>query len=174
MTDLDHWGVVETLDLSGRRLRRLRRLCAAEAPHADPDAGWPREALLITVVRDKHGDGHAVLTVKTDKGEFILDNQIDEILLWSDTGYRFVKRQSQIDPNVWIALGEPRARRRPRPRADGQHQQKEFATPVTSPPLPVPRPGSRAAGSPPRAGRTFLGCARRQRFASASLSHHRA
>jgi predicted transglutaminase-like cysteine proteinase len=60
------------------------------------------------VVRDKHGDGHAILTVKTDKGEFILDNQTDEILLWSDTGYRFVKRQSQADQNVWIALGEPR------------------------------------------------------------------
>ena len=40
-------------------------------------AGWPREALLITVVRDKKGEGHAVLTVKTDKGEFILDNQED-------------------------------------------------------------------------------------------------
>ncbi len=26
----------------------------------------------------------------------------------SDTGYRFVKRQSQSDPNVWVALGEPR------------------------------------------------------------------
>ena len=38
-------------------------------------AGWPRQALLITVVRDKKGEGHAVLTVKTDKGEFILDNQ---------------------------------------------------------------------------------------------------
>ncbi|MGA7184307.1 MAG: transglutaminase, partial [Pseudolabrys sp.] len=24
------------------------------------------------------------------------------------TGYRFVKRQSQSDPNVWVALGEPR------------------------------------------------------------------
>jgi predicted transglutaminase-like cysteine proteinase len=24
-------------------------------------AGWPREALLVTVVRDKKGDGHAVL-----------------------------------------------------------------------------------------------------------------
>ena len=71
-------------------------------------AGWPREALLITVVRDKNGDGHAVLTVKTDKGEFILDNQTDDILLWSDTGYRFVKRQSQTDPNVWVSLGDPR------------------------------------------------------------------
>ena len=46
------------------------------------EAGWPREALLITVVRDKKGEGHAVLTVKTDKGEFILDNQEDRVLLW--------------------------------------------------------------------------------------------
>jgi len=48
-------------------------------------------------------------SVKTNKGEFILDNQTDDILLWSDTGYRFVKRQSQADPNVWIALGDPRS-----------------------------------------------------------------
>jgi predicted transglutaminase-like cysteine proteinase len=73
------------------------------------EAGWPREALLITVVRDRKGDGHAVLTVKTDKGEFILDNQNEDIVLWSDTGYRFVKRQSQSDQNVWVSLGDPRA-----------------------------------------------------------------
>ena len=71
-------------------------------------AGWPREALLITVVRDKKGDGHAVLTVKTNRGEFVLDNQ--ETKSWpGKTGYRFIKRQSQSDPNVWVALGEPRA-----------------------------------------------------------------
>ena len=61
------------------------------------DAGWPREALLITVVRDKKGEGHAVLTVKSDKGEFI-DNQNETVLAWTDTGYRFVKRQSQSIP----------------------------------------------------------------------------
>jgi predicted transglutaminase-like cysteine proteinase len=71
-------------------------------------AGWPREALLITVVRDKKGEGHAVLTVKTDRGEFILDNQEEEVLLWYETGYRFVKRQSQSNPNVWVSLGDPR------------------------------------------------------------------
>jgi predicted transglutaminase-like cysteine proteinase len=108
MTDLDHYGVVEKWaypddgygDCEDYVLQKRRMLM---------QAGWPREALLITVVRDKHGDGHAVLTVKSDKGEYILDNQIDEILLWSDTGYRFVKRQSQSDPNMWVALGEPRA-----------------------------------------------------------------
>jgi predicted transglutaminase-like cysteine proteinase len=107
MTDMEHWGVVERWnypddgygDCEDYVLQKRRMLM---------QAGWPREALLITVVRDKRGDGHAVLTVKTDKGEYILDNQNDQILLWSETGYRFVKRQSQADPNVWVSLGEPR------------------------------------------------------------------
>src|SRR5690606_41175426 len=107
MTDMDHWGVVEKWsspedgigDCEDYVLLKRKLLI---------EAGWPREALLITVVREKSGDGHAVLTVKTDKGEFILDNQNEEILLWSATNYRFVKRQSQEDPNVWVALGDPR------------------------------------------------------------------
>jgi len=108
MTDLDHYGVVEKWaypddgygDCEDYVLLKRRMLM---------EAGWPREALLITVVRDKKGDGHAVLTVKTDQGEFVLDNQNEEILTWSETGYRFVKRQSQSDPNVWVSLGDPRA-----------------------------------------------------------------
>lgn len=107
MTDLEHWGVVERWsypddgygDCEDYVLLKRRMLI---------QAGWPRQALLITVVRDARGDGHAVLTVKTDRGEFILDNQAEEILLWSDTNYRFVKRQSQTDPNVWVSLGDPR------------------------------------------------------------------
>ena len=104
MTDMDHWGVIERWnypddgygDCEDYVLQKRRMLIKA---------GWPREALLITVVRDRNGDGHAVLTVKTDKGEYILDNQRDEIVPWTETGYRFVKRQSQADPNVWVSLG---------------------------------------------------------------------
>ena len=44
-----------------------------------------------------------------DQGDFILDNQNGAILLWSRTGYRFVKRQSQGDPNIWVALGHARS-----------------------------------------------------------------
>jgi predicted transglutaminase-like cysteine proteinase len=107
MTDLEHYGVVEKWaypddgygDCEDYVLLKRRVLM---------EARWPREALLITVVRDKKGEGHAVLTVKTDKGEFILDNQNEEILLWSETGYRFVKRQSQSDPNMWVSLGDAR------------------------------------------------------------------
>jgi Bacterial transglutaminase-like cysteine proteinase BTLCP len=41
---------------------------------------------------------HALLTVTIDKGDYVLDNQSDDILLWSETGYRFFKRQSQPNP----------------------------------------------------------------------------
>jgi predicted transglutaminase-like cysteine proteinase len=71
-------------------------------------AGWPRSSLLITVVRDQKGDGHAVLMVRTDRGDFVLDNQEADVLLWSETPYQFVKRQSQTNANVWVSLGDPR------------------------------------------------------------------
>ena len=107
MTDMDHWGVIEKWSLPTDGYGDCEDYVLLKRKMLI-DAGWPRAALLITVVRDKKGEGHAVLTVKTDKGEFILDNQNDEILLWPDTGYRFVKRQSQTDPNVWLSLGDPR------------------------------------------------------------------
>ena len=72
------------------------------------DAGFPRSALLMTIVRDQDGEGHAVLTVKTDRGDFVLDNLTDEILPWNETGYRFIKRQAQDDPNVWLAMAGAR------------------------------------------------------------------
>ncbi len=56
--------------------------------------GWPVGALLITVVRQRNGEGHAVLTVLTDRGDVILDNLQQRIRLWSDTDYAYVKRQS--------------------------------------------------------------------------------
>jgi predicted transglutaminase-like cysteine proteinase len=69
--------------------------------------GWPASALLMTVVRDEKGEGHAILTARTSKGDYVLDNKTDELKLWSATPYKFVMRQSYIDPNVWLSL-DPR------------------------------------------------------------------
>jgi predicted transglutaminase-like cysteine proteinase len=105
VTDEDNYGTVEhwgyPTDGKGdcEDYVLLKRLLLIQA-------GWPRSALLITVVRDKKGDGHAVLMVKTDRGEFVLDNQEDEILPWQRTGYRYIKRQSQHDQNTWVSLGD--------------------------------------------------------------------
>lgn len=72
------------------------------------NAGWDASVLLITVVRDEKGDGHAVLTVSTDRGDLVLDNQRDAVLPWQDTGYEYIKRQSQTDPRAWVFVGPAR------------------------------------------------------------------
>ncbi len=104
VTDQDHWGMPEVWsyptdgkgDCEDFVLEKRRRLAKA---------GFPVQSLLITVVRDQKGDGHAVLTVKTDRGDFVLDNQVGKILAWKDTGYRFIKRQSDENPARWVSLG---------------------------------------------------------------------
>ena len=64
--------------------------------------------LLITVVRKPDGEGHAILTVRTRKGDFILDNLDDEMLPWEATGYRYLKRQSSEHTGHWVTIETPR------------------------------------------------------------------
>lgn len=72
--------------------------------------GWPASALLMTVVRDEKGEGHAVLTARTASGDYILDNKNDQLKLWHQTQYEFVMRQSYINPRVWMSLDPSDAR----------------------------------------------------------------
>lgn len=60
--------------------------------------------LLMTVVRKPDGEGHAVLTVRTDRGDYILDNLNDQVLAWEQTGYRFLKRQSETHSGRWNSI----------------------------------------------------------------------
>ncbi len=66
--------------------------------------GWPSSSLLLTVVRDEKGEGHAVLTARTSQGDFVLDNKSDDVRLWARSNYQFVMRQSYLDPKVWVSL----------------------------------------------------------------------
>ncbi len=70
--------------------------------------GWPAGSLLITVVRQTNGDGHAVLTVRTDRGDLVLDNLEGKIKLWEATDYQFIKRQSDTDSGRWVAIADDR------------------------------------------------------------------
>lgn len=72
-------------------------------------AGFSPANLLITVVLQPNGDGHAVLTVRTDRGDFILDNMRNKVLLWSETEYTFIKRQSEQHSGRWMKLQDGRA-----------------------------------------------------------------
>lgn len=66
--------------------------------------GFAPSDLLITVLLDEHGEGHAVLTILTQNMDLILDNRRNEVLSANQTAYKFLKRQSQTDPKVWISL----------------------------------------------------------------------
>ena len=105
VSNLDHWGTL--LDhwdypVDGKGDCKIYALWKRKQLI---DRGFPRQALLMTIVRDLDGNGHTILTVKTDRGDLILDNMVGEIRWWDETGYDFVKRQSQVDPNVWVSIG---------------------------------------------------------------------
>lgn len=68
------------------------------------ERGWPENALLITVLRDENNDGHAVLTVVTNRGDLVLDNKVDAIRPWTQTPYTYYLRQSRSDPRKWVNL----------------------------------------------------------------------
>jgi len=68
------------------------------------EMGWPASALLITEVDLQDGTRHAVLTVRTDSGDLILDNLTDKILDWQSVNYRWIKRQSARKMMRWVEI----------------------------------------------------------------------
>lgn len=106
-TDRQIWGRDEVWsfptsagDCEDFVLEKRRRLMAL---------GIPGGNLLITVLRQQNGEGHAVLTVRTVEGDFLLDNLDSRIKLWSETSYVFLKRQSESDSGVWLSISDGRA-----------------------------------------------------------------
>lgn len=108
-TDQELFGVPELWDYPLRAgdcedlvLEKRRRLI---------DGGWPVGSLLVTVVRQRNGEGHAVLTALTDRGDLVLDNLEPRVLVWSDTDLTFVKRQSEYNTGRWTAINDDRVDR---------------------------------------------------------------
>ncbi len=93
---LEHWTFPKTSGDCEDYVVLKRRLLMAR--------GWPSGSLLITVVRDENGDGHAILTARTSKGDYVLDNKRNAIRTWNQIPYRFYKRQSALNPTVWLSL----------------------------------------------------------------------
>ena len=103
ITDQDQWGVIDQWDFPSQGRGDCEDYALLKRQKLI-ESGFPKSALLITVVKEQNGDGHSVLTVKTDRGDYILDNLNNQVRLWNKTNYRFVKRQSQISPNIWVAI----------------------------------------------------------------------
>ncbi|WP_192177548.1 transglutaminase-like cysteine peptidase [Mesorhizobium amorphae] len=106
-TDMEMWGKEEVWsypdsgfgDCEDYALEKRRELMNIGVPAGD---------LLMTVARQPNGDGHAVLTVRTSLGEFILDNLQLKVLAWTDTDYTYLKRQSTENSGVWVTINDGR------------------------------------------------------------------
>lgn len=107
VTDQDQYAVEEFWtypagagDCEDYVLEKRRQLVAS---------GWARSTLLIAVVRQQNNEGHAVLVVRTDRGDLVLDNQDGDIHVWNETPYTYIKRQSQADAGQWVDVLDTRA-----------------------------------------------------------------
>jgi predicted transglutaminase-like cysteine proteinase len=69
-------------------------------------AGLPKEALRMAIVRTRDNQLHAVLTVDTDRGDYVLDSINPAILAWSATPYAWLSRQSAHNPLQWLTVAE--------------------------------------------------------------------
>jgi len=106
VTDLEYYGVEEHWVMPGSAgdcedfaLMKRKELMSK---------GWPASSLLVTVVRQKNGDGHAVLTVRTDRGDYVLDNLNGRILPWNKTEYTYLKRQAAAHSGHWETIIDSR------------------------------------------------------------------
>ncbi|TIS61269.1 MAG: transglutaminase [Mesorhizobium sp.] len=103
-TDMEIYGVEEYWaypdngfgDCEDFALEKRRELMAAGVPAGD---------LLMTVVRQPNGDGHAVLTVRTNEGDLVLDNLTSAVRDWSSTPYNYFARQAQGNGRRWERIG---------------------------------------------------------------------
>jgi predicted transglutaminase-like cysteine proteinase len=107
VTDWDRWGVEDRWDYPDdgagdcEDIQILKRRLLTEF-------GLPRRAMRMTVVLDEIRAGHAVLMVRTDQGDFILDNRTNAVLPWSETPYEYHKREG-AEGLAWVALSHERA-----------------------------------------------------------------
>lgn len=104
ISDMKHFGVEERWgypegqgDCEDYALLKRRLLHQAGVSLGD---------LLITVVRKRNGEGHAVLTLRTRQGDFILDNLDWRVRVWRETPYTYLKRQISTDPAAWVSIDD--------------------------------------------------------------------
>ncbi|WP_224008194.1 transglutaminase-like cysteine peptidase [Aureimonas sp. SA4125] len=92
----EHWTYPDNSgDCEDYALLKRRKLHAAGIALSD---------LLITVVRKANGEGHAILTLTTTSGDYVLDNLDWRVRPWREAPYTYLKRQSSDDPEKWQTI----------------------------------------------------------------------
>ena len=101
--DTDHWGVTDRWTWPAEDGLGDCEEFVLEKRHQLRELGWPISALVITVVITPAGESHAVLVVRTTRGDFVLDNLTNDIRSPRDTGHVFIKRPVPGAPLLWTS-----------------------------------------------------------------------
>ena len=94
----DYWTIVEGVgqgdceDYALTKQFRLKKLL------------WPASSLRIATCWVETKQYHAVLTVDTNKGTYVLDNRYKRVMAWGDLPYRWHKRQKPGE-YMWENIG---------------------------------------------------------------------
>ena len=76
----EHWTPADRVgDCEDYALTKLTELLAE---------GIPRNVMRLASARQRSGVPHAVLTIRTDRGVYVLDNNYDYVVPWEQLGYR--------------------------------------------------------------------------------------
>jgi predicted transglutaminase-like cysteine proteinase len=65
--------------------------------------GISADRLLVAVALDRKRQVHAVLILRSDMGDFVLDNMTNRVLGWNQTGYTFLRMQDPRQPSRWVS-----------------------------------------------------------------------
>lgn len=68
------------------------------------DLGYASSALLLAIAFLPTGEGHLVLVVVTDQGDFVLDNLRLSIVRWDKLPYRWVRRSTPKNILHWQGI----------------------------------------------------------------------
>lgn len=109
LSDAENYGVADrwTLPTNGRgdcedivllKYRQLR------------EAGVDGRDLSMAIALDRSGENHAVLILRHETGDLVLDSLTSRIKIWNETGYRFLAIQSDGENSVWeVVAGQPQS-----------------------------------------------------------------
>lgn len=101
----DHWTPIGPAggDCEDFALRKQAELVAK---------GWPLRCLRLATCWVETGGYHAVLTVDTDRGTYVLDNRHPEPMPWdllTRLGYRWDRRQA-AEGRGWVKVAQVQRR----------------------------------------------------------------
>lgn len=91
----EYWEIVESVgyeDCDGYSLTKRKMLL---------DEGANPHDVVMVACKLPSGEGHAVIAVNTDKGWWIMDNLHSDVVLPSDTGYKWI---SGMRDGIWYEL----------------------------------------------------------------------